>query len=168
MSFVTPPIDTDLHSENYVLMSTHGGGCARGCRRCFSCRQLVAALLATVPFLSQLRTWNSLPLTVTSQTSLLTFRRQLKTALTAPTPDSSLTAICFCFLLDIVTSLVVLFTKRHVKSFFYNNNNNNSAHFCSTCKVLRLGSLTCYYTNDSHYLVSVHQMVPPQSEVADI
>ena len=27
------------------------------------------------------RAWNSLPLTVTSQTSLLTFRRQLKTAL---------------------------------------------------------------------------------------
>jgi len=30
---------------------------------------------------SAARAWNSLPLTVTSQTSLLTFRRQLKTAL---------------------------------------------------------------------------------------
>ena len=105
MSFVTPPIDTDLHSENYVLMSTHGGGCARGRRRRFSCRQLVAALLATVPFLSQLRAHG------TVCHSLWHLRRHYwrsggswrQRCSTAPTPDSSLTAICFCFLLDTVT-----------------------------------------------------------------
>jgi len=45
-----------------------------------------------------------------------------------------------------------------------------SAHFCSTRKELRHGShsVTCNYTNACLYLVSVHQMVHPQTEVAHI
>jgi len=45
-----------------------------------------------------------------------------------------------------------------------------SAHFCSTRKALRHGShsFTCNYINACLYLVSVHQMAPPQTEVADI
>ena len=37
-------------------------------------------------------------------------------------------------------------------------------------KALRHGShsVTCNYTNDCLYLVSGHQMAPPQTEVADI
>ena len=43
-----------------------------------------------------------------------------------------------------------------------------SAHFCITHKALRHGSysFTCNYTNACLYLVSVHQMAPPQTEVA--
>ena len=39
-----------------------------------------------------------------------------------------------------------------------------------TLKALRHGShsVTCNYTNACLYLVSVHQMAPPQTEVADI
>jgi len=81
------------------LMSTHGGGCARGRRRRFSCRQLVAALSATAPFLSQLRAQR------TVYRSLWHLRRHYwrsggswrQRCSTAPTSDSSLTAICFCF-----------------------------------------------------------------------
>jgi len=42
--------------------------------------------------------------------------------------------------------------------------------FCSTRMALRRGShsFTCNYTNARLYLVSVHQMAPPESEVADI
>jgi len=38
-----------------------------------------------------------------------------------------------------------------------------------TLKALRHGShsFTCNYTNACLYLVSVHQMAPPQTEVAD-
>ena len=87
------------------LISTHGGGCARGRRRRFSCRQLVAALLATAPFLSQLRAHG------TVCRSLWHLRRHYwrsggswrQRCSTATTSDSSLTAICFCFLLDTVT-----------------------------------------------------------------
>jgi len=45
-----------------------------------------------------------------------------------------------------------------------------STHLCSTRKVLRHGShsFTCNYTNACLYLVSVHQMAPSQTEVADI
>ena len=41
-----------------------------------------------------------------------------------------------------------------------------SAHFCSTRKALRHGShsVTCNYTNACIYLVSILQMVPPQTE----
>ena len=46
------------------------------------------------------------------------------------------------------------------------------AHFMSylTLKALRHGShsVTCNYTNACVYLVSVHQMAPPQTEVAEI
>ena len=117
-------------------MSTHGGGCARGRRRRFSCRQLVAALSAIAPFLSQLRAHG------TVCRSLWHLRRHYwrsggswrQRCSTAPTSDSSLTAICFCFLLDIVTCPCSLFTKRHVKSFCYNNNNNNSNGITSELK----------------------------------
>jgi len=39
-----------------------------------------------------------------------------------------------------------------------------------TLKALRHGShsFTCNYTNACLYLVSVHQMAPPQTDVADI
>ena len=39
-----------------------------------------------------------------------------------------------------------------------------------TLKALRHGShsVTCNYTNACLHLVSVHQMAPPQTEVADI
>ena len=40
-----------------------------------------------------------------------------------------------------------------------------------TLKAIRHGSqsvLTCNYTNACLYLVSVHQMAPPQTKVADI
>jgi len=39
-----------------------------------------------------------------------------------------------------------------------------------TSKVLRHGShsVTCNYTDACLYLVSVHQMVPPQTDVANI
>ena len=39
-----------------------------------------------------------------------------------------------------------------------------------TSKALRRGShsVTCNYTNACLYLVSVHQMAPPQTEVANI
>jgi len=39
-----------------------------------------------------------------------------------------------------------------------------------TSKALRHGShsVTCNYTNACLYLVSVHQMAPPQTEVANI
>ena len=42
--------------------------------------------------------------------------------------------------------------------------------FCSTRKALRHGShsFTCSYTNACLYLVSVHQMAPPKTEVAHI
>ena len=42
-----------------------------------------------------------------------------------------------------------------------------SAHFCSTRKALRQEShiLTCNYTNACLYLVSLHQMAPPQTEL---
>jgi len=45
-----------------------------------------------------------------------------------------------------------------------------SAHFGSTRKALRHGphSVTCNYTNACLYLVTIHQMAPPQTEVADI
>jgi len=45
-----------------------------------------------------------------------------------------------------------------------------SAEFCSTRKALRHGShsFTCNYTSACLYLVSVHQMAPLQTEVADI
>jgi len=47
------------------------------------------------------------------------------------------------------------------------------AHFMKylTLKAMRHGSqsvLTCNYTNACLYLVSVHQMAPPQTKVADI
>jgi len=42
-----------------------------------------------------------------------------------------------------------------------------SAHFCSTCKALGHG-LHSFTSNACLYLVSVHQMAPPQTEVADI
>jgi len=45
------------------------------------------------------------------------------------------------------------------------------AHFCSTSHPRRScmhHSVTCNYTNACLYLVSVHQMAPPQTEVADI
>ena len=55
------------------------------------------------------------------------------------------------------------------KCIYNNNNNLYSAHFCSTGKALRHGShsFTCNYTNACLYR-SVHQMAPPQTEVADI
>ena len=98
-------IPVNILSVCMPLMSTHDGGCARGHRRRFSCRQLVAALSATAPFLSQLRVYG------TVYRSLWHLRRHYwrsggswrQRCLTAPTSDSSLTAICFCFLLDIVT-----------------------------------------------------------------
>jgi len=39
-----------------------------------------------------------------------------------------------------------------------------------TLKAFRHGShsVTCNYTNAFLYLISVHQMAPPQTEVADI
>jgi len=42
--------------------------------------------------------------------------------------------------------------------------------FCSTHKALRHGShsFTWNYTNACLYLVGVHQMAPPQTEVADL
>jgi len=42
--------------------------------------------------------------------------------------------------------------------------------FCSTLKALRYGShsVTCNYINACLYLVSIHQMAPPQTEVANI
>jgi len=49
-----------------------------------------------------------------------------------------------------------------------------SAHFCSTRrttrKALRHGShsFTCNNTDACLYLISVHQMTPPQIEIADI
>ena len=41
---------------------------------------------------------------------------------------------------------------------------------CETSKALRHGShsVTCNYTNACLYLVSVHQMAPPWTEVANI
>jgi len=41
---------------------------------------------------------------------------------------------------------------------------------CETSKALRYGShsVTCNYTDACLYLVSVHQMVPPQTDVANI
>ena len=45
-----------------------------------------------------------------------------------------------------------------------------SGHFCSTRKAVRHGShsFTCNYTNACLYLVSVQQMAPLQTEIADI
>jgi len=41
---------------------------------------------------------------------------------------------------------------------------------CETSKALRHGShsVTCNYTIACLYLVSIHQMAPPQTEVANI
>jgi len=80
------------------------------------------------------RVWNSLPATLTSQLSLLMFRRQLKTLLF----EQSFSWLFFSssVLLDTTFSRLLFFvtvtcpcssmTKCHVNLFVYNNNNNNN------------------------------------------
>jgi len=108
------------------------------------------------------RVWNSLPATLTSQPSLLMFRRQLKTLLFE---QSFSWLFISSVLLDTTFSRLVFFvtvtcpcsstTKCHVNLFVYNNDNNNNTSTTLQNSIARLVSdswAPCFLPETDVYL----------------